>query len=302
MPIVNEYNYIKRQLDANTNISQQLSTTSDTWANPNFIHQEIQTPVFDQFFGNQENSFLAGIPLNTTLLFGLTLPPQSQPFSDISQGPQIKNWTSQSISYSDFLESTVTLHTSSVLSCVQETVPSAQDDNMSQSMPNSHVLDSLVKQGLPSTSLVTSSIHKSISSTKDNAPPTAPKKHACEHCNKIFPYMSNLKVHLRSHSGSRPFACKQCLKSYTTAGRLNEHMLTHKKEKPHLCEECDKAYTQKCSLRRHIAKHHKEFTLKTRNLEKKQLDIVRVKCNDCGKSFLNNTTLLNHITGIHLIK
>lgn len=52
-------------------------------------------------------------------------------------------------------------------------------------------------------------------------------KHRCRFCGKIFGSDSALQIHLRSHTGERPFECKVCGSRFTTKGNLKVHYQRH---------------------------------------------------------------------------
>ena len=43
---------------------------------------------------------------------------------------------------------------------------------------------------------------------------------------------SDLKMHMRTHSGEEPYHCKQCEFSCVKANNLRQHMLSHSEKKP----------------------------------------------------------------------
>lgn len=45
----------------------------------------------------------------------------------------------------------------------------------------------------------------------------------CDLCDKRYARNSDLKVHIRSHTGERPYSCNQCHKSYITSSHLRMH-------------------------------------------------------------------------------
>ncbi|XP_065358084.1 homeotic protein spalt-major [Calliphora vicina] len=52
-------------------------------------------------------------------------------------------------------------------------------------------------------------------------------KHRCKYCGKIFGSFSALQIHLRSHTGERPFVCNVCGSKFTTKGNLKVHYQRH---------------------------------------------------------------------------
>ncbi|XP_063579385.1 zinc finger and BTB domain-containing protein 49 isoform X2 [Pongo abelii] len=73
------------------------------------------------------------------------------------------------------------------------------------------------------------------------------RQYACELCGKPFKHPSNLELHKRSHTG----------KCFGGSGDLRRHVRTHTGEKPYTCEICNKCFTRSAVLRRHKKMHCK---------------------------------------------
>uniref|UniRef100_A0A8C7B2W5 Sal-like protein 3 n=1 Tax=Neovison vison TaxID=452646 RepID=A0A8C7B2W5_NEOVI len=59
-------------------------------------------------------------------------------------------------------------------------------------------------------------------------------KHKCRFCAKVFGSDSALQIHLRSHTGERPFKCNVCGNRFSTKGNLKVHFQRHKEKYPHI--------------------------------------------------------------------
>ncbi|XP_037942659.1 zinc finger protein 436-like [Teleopsis dalmanni] len=109
------------------------------------------------------------------------------------------------------------------------------------------------------------------------------KPFQCELCPDKFFTHTELKRHMRKHTGERPFACKYCDRRFSDYSTRVKHERTHTNERPFSCTQCGKSFTTSYILKNHMLTHTGERSF---------------KCTLCSKSFQRQTHLVVHYRSI----
>ncbi|KAL4657389.1 zinc finger X-chromosomal protein-like [Arapaima gigas] len=110
---------------------------------------------------------------------------------------------------------------------------------------------------------------------------TGEKPYCCLHCDYKSADSSNLKTHVKAkHSKEVLFKCEHCLQTFGEKEELVQHALTHDDAKWHQCAHCEHKSSNSSDLRRHVVSvHTKDYPH---------------KCTACSKGFHRPSELKKH--------
>nr|XP_012416982.1 PREDICTED: zinc finger protein ZFPM1 [Odobenus rosmarus divergens] len=92
----------------------------------------------------------------------------------------------------------------------------------------------------------------------DKPKETYPNERVCPfpQCRKSCPSASSLEIHMRSHSGERPFVCLICLSAFTTKANCERHLKVHTDTLSGVCHSCGFISTTRDILYSHLVTNH----------------------------------------------
>ncbi|KAM9191588.1 zinc finger protein ZFPM1 isoform 1-T1 [Dugong dugon] len=98
----------------------------------------------------------------------------------------------------------------------------------------------------------------SVAATEEKPKETYPNERVCPfpQCRKSCPSASSLEIHMRSHSGERPFVCLICLSAFTTKANCERHLKVHTDTLSGVCHSCGFISTTRDILYSHLVTSH----------------------------------------------
>ncbi|XP_064381799.1 histone-lysine N-methyltransferase PRDM9-like isoform X1 [Halichondria panicea] len=143
---------------------------------------------------------------------------------------------------------------------------------------------------LPLKNKVSTSKFNRLSSTLERSTPTnsatkkpghdTKNKHCCTYCSYQTAISGNLKLHIQTHTGEKPYNCHVCGRGFSTKQNLGIHLRTHTGEKPYNCHVCGRGFSTKQNLGIHLRTHTGEKPY---------------NCHVCGRGFSQKPTLDSHL-------
>ena len=99
----------------------------------------------------------------------------------------------------------------------------------------------------------------------------------CEHCHRLFANKYKLKRHEFVHKPqSKPYKCiwEGCEQRFRATFDMKRHLVTHTGERPFGCHKCDKRFTRSDKLKEHLKLHTRDEIqmMKTEEMDANESD------------------------------
>ncbi|XP_053628330.1 broad-complex core protein isoforms 1/2/3/4/5 isoform X22 [Cherax quadricarinatus] len=81
------------------------------------------------------------------------------------------------------------------------------------------------------------------------------KLHQCVYCKYSTTYSTDIKRHLRTHTGEKPYECTICKQRFSLKGTLQTHITVHKQKQQLDCPHCQYSTVYLHHFKRHVETH-----------------------------------------------
>ncbi|XP_077085056.1 sal-like protein 1a isoform X1 [Siphateles boraxobius] len=224
-PLTTLSSHLSQQLAAAAGLAQSIASQSASISSLKQMANVVQLPQSNSSVGESSQSLGAPVPATVN-----SQPSEKRPSNAGSLHPQLGN---PSLAKS----STPAFAMGSLLNPVANTL-------LPQPPPGNPIFSS----ALPSVGTTVEDLNSlaALAQQRKGKPPNVssfePKsssedtffKHKCRFCGKVFGSDSALQIHLRSHTGERPYKCNICGNRFSTRGNLKVHFQRHKEKYPHI--------------------------------------------------------------------
>ncbi|XP_056089850.1 sal-like protein 1a isoform X1 [Rhinichthys klamathensis goyatoka] len=224
-PLTTLSSHLSQQLAAAAGLAQSIASQSASISSLKQMANVVQLPQSNSSVGESSQSLGAPVPATVN-----AQPSEKRPSNAGSLHPQLGN---PSLAKS----STPAFAMGSLLNPVANTL-------LPQPPPGNPIFSST----LPSVGTTVEDLNSlaALAQQRKGKPPNVssfePKsssedtffKHKCRFCGKVFGSDSALQIHLRSHTGERPYKCNICGNRFSTRGNLKVHFQRHKEKYPHI--------------------------------------------------------------------
>ncbi|XP_010214660.1 PREDICTED: zinc finger protein 91-like [Tinamus guttatus] len=123
-----------------------------------------------------------------------------------------------------------------------------------------------------------------------------PQFYQCSECEYTTYILSNLKLHVRTHTGEKPYSCSVCQKNFRTSSHLKRHKVLHFNVKHLKCRTCDYSTDKWLTLKRHLTLHSdNEISSGGNAYEQKVLPVKTYTCEECGYTTTHNGNFKQHL-------